>query len=253
MSHEPVTKTPSELLYLDDLYVGRRFISATHALDERQIVAFAREFDPQPFHTDPEAAKGTLFRGLAASGWQTAAITMRLQVDGGLPIAGGIVGLGGEVGWPTATRPGDVLHVESEILEVVPSRSRPDRGTVTLLSETRNQRGEIVQTATIKLLVPRHSMTDFSAVTTKAGAGTRVLRRPAGAETKPEARVASYVIALSQTDTAEQTEWTHALETRRERVDPRSRAGVQAIGSVRGLPPPTDEPAAPERRGHGRT
>jgi acyl dehydratase len=253
MSHEPATKAPSELLYLDDLYVGRRFTSATHALDERQIVAFAREFDPQPFHTDPEAAKGTLFRGLAASGWHTAAITMRLQVDGGLPIAGGIVGLGGEVGWPTATRPGDVLHVESEILEVVPSRSRPDRGTVTLRSETRNQRGEIVQTATIKLFVLRHSITDFSAVTAKAGAGTRVLRRPAGAETQPEARVASYVIALSQTDTAEQTEWRHALETRRESVDPRSRAGVQAVGSVRGLPPTTDEPAAAERRGHGRT
>jgi hypothetical protein len=187
---------------------------------------------------------------LAASGWQTAAITMRLQVDGGLPIAGCIVGLGGEVSWPTAARPGDVLHVESEILEVVPSRSRPDRGTVTLRSETRNQRGDIVQTATIKLLVPRHSM---AAVTTKAGAETRVLRRPAGAETKPEARVASFVIALSQTDTAEQTEWTHALETRRERVYPRSRADVQAIGSAHDLPPIMDEPAAAERHEHGRT
>ena len=144
MSHEPATKISSELLYLDDLYVGQRFTTAAHALDERQIVAFAREFDPQPFHTDPKAAKGTLFRGLVASGWHTAAITMRLQVDG-LPIAGGIVGLGGELGWPTATRPGDVLHVESEILGIVPSRSRPDRGTVTLRSETRNQRGEIVQ------------------------------------------------------------------------------------------------------------
>src|SRR5262245_37456852 len=131
MRHDTVTKPPSELLYLDALYVGRRFRSGTHALDERQILAFANEFDPQPFHTDREAAKATLFRGLAASGWHTAAITMRLQVNGGLPIAGGIVGLGGEVTWPTATRPGDVLHVESEIPEVVPSRSRPDRGTVT--------------------------------------------------------------------------------------------------------------------------
>jgi len=186
MSHEPATRTPSELLYLEDLYVGRRFTSGTHALDERQIVAFAREFDPQPFHTDPEAAKGTLFRGLVASGWHTAAITMRLQVDGGLPIAGGIVGLGGELGWPTATRPGDVLHVESEVLDVVPSRSRPDRGTVTLRSETRNQRGEVVQTATIKLLVPRHSMTDSSAVTTKAGTRTGVLRGPGGRRDQAE-------------------------------------------------------------------
>ena len=148
------------LLYLDDLHVGRRFTSGTHALDERQITTFASEFDPQPFHTDREAAKETLFRGLAASGWHTAAITMRLQVDGGLPITGGLVGLGGEVAWPTATRPGDVLHVESEILEVVPSRSRPDRGTVTVRSETRNQRGEVVQRATIKLLVPRGSKRD---------------------------------------------------------------------------------------------
>ena len=252
MSHETATKTPSELLYLDDLYVGQQFTTATHVLDEQQIVAFAREFDPQPFHTDPEVAKGTLFRGLAASGWHTAAITMRLQVDG-LPIAGGIVGLGEEVGWPTATRPGDVLHVESAILDVVPSRSRPDRGTVTLRSETRNQRGEIVQTATIKLLVPRHSVTRSDGTTTKARTGTALLRRPASAEAKPEARVASYVIALSQTDTAEQAAWMHALETRRERVDPRSRADVQAIGSVRSLPPTTDEPAAAERREHGRT
>jgi acyl dehydratase len=150
-------ETPSALLYLDDLYVGRRFTSGTHALDERQITEFAREFDPQPFHVDREAAKGTLFRGLVASGWHTAAITMRLQVDGGLPIAGGIIGLGGEVAWPTATRPGDVLHVESDIVEVVPSRSRPDRGTVTVRSKTRNQRGEVVQTTTVKLLVPRRS------------------------------------------------------------------------------------------------
>src|SRR5262245_14199703 len=94
MSQEPVTKPPSALLDLHDLYVGRRFTSATHALDERQILAFASEFDPQPFHTDPEAAKGTLFRSLAASGWHTAAITMRLQVDGGLPIAGGMASSG---------------------------------------------------------------------------------------------------------------------------------------------------------------
>jgi acyl dehydratase len=160
MRHDTRTAPQSERLYLDDLHVGRRFASGTHALDERQILAFANEFDPQPFHTDREAAKGSLFRGLAASGWHTAAITMRLQVDGGLPIAGGIIGLGGEVTWPTATRPGDVLHVESEVADVVPSRSRPDRGTVTVRSETRNQRGDVVQTATVKLLVPRRSKMD---------------------------------------------------------------------------------------------
>ena len=145
----------SELLYLDDLHVGRRFRSGTHVLDEQQIIVFAREFDPQAFHIDRKAAKETVFGGLAASGWHTAAVTMRLQVDGGLPIAGGLVGLAGAVVWPTPTRPGDVLRVESEVMEVVPSRSRRDRGTVTVRSETFNQRGEVVQTATIKLLVPR--------------------------------------------------------------------------------------------------
>ena len=142
-------------LYLEDLHVGRRFTTGTRAVDEREIVAFAREFDPQPFHTDPEAAKETLFGGLVASGWHTAAMTMRLQVECGLPIRGGIVGLGGDLAWPAPTRPGDELHVESEVIENVPSRSRPDRGVVTLRSETRNQRGEVVQRTTVKLLVPR--------------------------------------------------------------------------------------------------
>src|SRR6202795_5004297 len=95
--------------YRDDLPVGQRFMSGTHAVDEDQIMRFAREFDPQPFHLDDDAARDTLFVGLAASGWHTAAITMRLLVDGGAPIAGGIVGLGGEISWPRPTRPGDVL------------------------------------------------------------------------------------------------------------------------------------------------
>ena len=101
-----------------------------------------------------------MFGGLAASGWHTAAITMQLNVAGGLPIAGGIVGRSGEISWPLPTRPGDVLHVESEVVAVERSRSRPDRGTATVRSETRNQRGEVVQVATMKLLVPRRSKTD---------------------------------------------------------------------------------------------
>ncbi len=124
-------------------------------MDEAQIKAFAGQFDPQPFHLDDATAKSTLFAGLAASGWHTAAITMRLLVDGGAPIAGGLIGAGGEVSWPKPTRPGDILQVESEILDVTPSRSRPDRGMVTVRSETFNQRGEIVQTLTAKLVVPR--------------------------------------------------------------------------------------------------
>ena len=145
----------SDLLHLDDLRVGQRFISGTHTIDETQIRAFAREFDPQPFHLDDDAARQTLFAGLAASGWHTAAITMRLLVESGLPVAGGIVGAGGELTWPRPTRPGDVLHVESEVVEVIPSRSRPDRGTATVRSETRNQNGDIVQVFTAKLIVPR--------------------------------------------------------------------------------------------------
>jgi acyl dehydratase len=146
-------------LYLDDLQVGQRFLSRLHALDEAQIKAFAAQFDPQPFHLDDAAAKGSLFAGLAASGWHTAAVTMRLLVEGGAPIAGGVIGGGGEISWPQPTRPGDVLRVESEILEVRPSRSRPDRGMVTMRSETRNQRGEVVQILTAKLVVPRRPAT----------------------------------------------------------------------------------------------
>jgi len=142
-------------LYLEELSVGQRFTSGTHAVDAAQIKAFAAQFDPQPFHLDDDAAKGTLFAGLAASGWHTAAITMRLLVGSGLPIAGGIIGSGGEVAWPRPTRPGDILHVVSEIEEVTPSRSRPNRGMVRVRSETRNQRDEVVQVLISKLVVPR--------------------------------------------------------------------------------------------------
>src|SRR6478735_7948677 len=145
------------LLYLEDLEVGRRFTSATHAIDEAQIKAFATQFDPQPFHLDDAAAKATLFGGLAASGWHTAAITMRLLVESGLPLAGGIIGAGGEINWPKPTRPGDVLRVVSEIEQVTPSRSRPDRGTVRVRSETRNQRDEVVQVLIANLIVPRRA------------------------------------------------------------------------------------------------
>jgi acyl dehydratase len=144
-----------ERLYLDDIEVGQRFRSRSHALDEIQIKAFASEFDPQPFHLDAETAKGTMFGGLVASGWHTAAVTMRLLVDGGVPIAGGLIGAGGELAWPQATRPGDVLDVESEVMEVKPSRSRPDRGMITVKSTTRNQRGEVVQVMTARMVVPR--------------------------------------------------------------------------------------------------
>ena len=145
-----------KLFYLDDLHVGQRFTSGTHRIDEEQIKAFAQQFDPQPFHLNAETAKETLFEGLAASGWHTAAISMRLLVES-VPIRGGIVGAGGELAWPTPTRPGATLHVESEILELRPSRSHPDRGMATVRSETVNELGQIVQVLTAKLVVPRRT------------------------------------------------------------------------------------------------
>jgi acyl dehydratase len=146
---------PHDRLYLDDLQVGQRFVSGTQLVDEAQIIAFARQFDPQPFHLDDAAARATLFGGLAASGWHTAAVTMRLLVETGLPLAGGIIGAGGELSWPRPTRPGDMLRVESEVLEITPSRSRPDRGMATVQCLTRNQRDEVVQKLIAKLIVPR--------------------------------------------------------------------------------------------------
>jgi acyl dehydratase len=142
-------------LYLEDFAVGQRYISATHRIDADQIKAFASRFDPQPFHTDEALAQASFFKGLAASGWHTAAITMSLLVKSDMPIAGGLIGAGGEITWPRPTRPGDVLQVESEILAVTPSRSRPERGTITVKSETKNQNGEVLQVLTSKMLVWR--------------------------------------------------------------------------------------------------
>ncbi|MGX1305288.1 acyl dehydratase [Amorphus suaedae] len=146
-------------LHLDDLAVGQTFTSASHLVSVEEIKAYARQFDPQPFHLDEAAAGETFFRGLAASGWHTASITMRLLLAGGAPFADGVIGAGGEIAWPQPTRPGDVLTVVSEIVEIRPSRSRPERGTVVLRSETRNQRGEVVQVLTARLIVWKRGAT----------------------------------------------------------------------------------------------
>jgi acyl dehydratase len=116
------------------------------------IKAFAAEFDPQPFHLDEAAAQASIFRGLAASGWHTAAITMRLMVTGGLPLAYGVIGLGGDIAWPRPTRAGDILRVESEIVEIVPSRPKPNQALVKVRSTTLNQDGEPVQVFTAKIM-----------------------------------------------------------------------------------------------------
>ena len=139
-------------LYLDDLAVGDVFNSGSVSLDTKQIIDFGQQFDPQPFHTDPEAAKDTFFEGLAASGWHTVALTMRMLVQS-LPLSTGVIGAGAWLAWPQATRPGDELSVESTIKSITPSRSKPDRGVVEVESVTSNQRGEVVQRLTSKLVV----------------------------------------------------------------------------------------------------
>src|SRR5882757_305014 len=145
------TVSPARGLYLEDLHVGQRFTSGLYQMDEDRMKEFAAEFDPQPFHLDEEAGRRSVFRGLAASGWHTAAATMRLLVTGGLPIAGGMVGLGAEIAWARPTRAGDTLRVESEILEILPSRSKPNRGVFTVRCVTVNQNGEEAQVMTTKM------------------------------------------------------------------------------------------------------
>jgi acyl dehydratase len=142
--------------YLEDFAVGQTFGSGRMRIEEDRIKSFAAEFDPQPFHLDEEAARQTLFRGLAASGWHTAAVTMRLLVESEIRPAGGIVGAGfDELRWPRPVRPGDELRVESEVLEVRPSKSRPDQGIIKARMTTLNQRGEPVQISIGNLVVPR--------------------------------------------------------------------------------------------------
>ena len=143
--------------YFEDLKAGDRFKSGTYKVAEEQIVSFAREFDPQPFHLDPAVACQTMFKGLIASGWHTAAITMRLFVRT-LNFAEGAIGLGvDELRWPNAVRPGDVLQVETEIVDLRESRSKPSRGIVRIRNVTTNQRGEVVQTMFASALVLRRS------------------------------------------------------------------------------------------------
>ena len=144
---------PVAALYLEDLRVGQRFTSGSYRMDAARMKSFALEFDPQPFHIDEAAAGRSIFHGLAASGWHTATATMRLLVTGGLPLGGGMVGLGGEIAWPRPTRPGDTLEVESEILEIVPSRSKPNQGIVKVRSVTFNQNDEEVQILKTSILV----------------------------------------------------------------------------------------------------
>ncbi len=142
--------------YLEDFSVGQKFGSGRIKVQAERVKSFAAEFDPQPFHLDDALARDTIFRGLAASGWHTAAITMRLLVESEVKPAGGIVGAGfDEFRWPRPVRPGDELRIEAEVLEVRPSKSRPEQGMIKLRTTTLNQNGEPVQVSVGNLVVPR--------------------------------------------------------------------------------------------------
>ena len=140
--------------YLEDFSPGQKFGSGKLRVERERITSFAAEFDPQPFHLDEQAAENSLFKGLAASGWHTAALTMRLLVESELKPAGGIIGAGfDEFRWPRPVRPGDELHLESEVLEVRASKSRPDQGVIKVRTTTLNQDGAPVQVSVGNLIV----------------------------------------------------------------------------------------------------
>lgn len=144
-------------LHLEDLAPGQRYGSPTRiAVTAEEVTRFAGQYDPQPFHLDAEAARDSVFGGLAASGWHTAAMTMRMLVESDFWPAGGIVGAGmDELRWPRPVHPGDELRIETEVVEVRPSRSRPEQGMVKARTTTFNQRGEPVQVLVANLVVPR--------------------------------------------------------------------------------------------------
>jgi acyl dehydratase len=142
--------------YLEDFSVGQTFLSGSVTVNATEIKAFASQFDPQPFHLDEKAAAATFFGGLVASGWHTAALTMRLIVDSELKIAGGSIGAGAEeLRWPKPVRPGDTLHAISEVLDVRPSKSRPDQGIIKMRTQTFNQDDQLVMNFVANMFVPR--------------------------------------------------------------------------------------------------
>jgi acyl dehydratase len=156
LSKTDATATDTRL-YLEDFAVGQVFRHGSLTVTAADIKAYAAQYDPQPFHLDEVAAKASLFGGLAASGWHTVSLTMRLLVDGGAPIAGGIIGAGtDELRWPRPVRPGDRLRIESEVLEIVPSKTRP-QGRMKMRTTTFNQNDEPVMVMVANLVVPKRS------------------------------------------------------------------------------------------------
>lgn len=149
--------------YFEEFVIGERFVSETVTVTAEEIIKFATQFDPQPFHTDPVAAVDTALHGLCASGWHTAAMTMKMFVASGPKPLGGLIGAGVEqLEWPIPVRPGDVLQVEWEASSMRELRSKPMNGIVTVQCATRNQRGEIVQSFRPKLFVPKRPVTELA-------------------------------------------------------------------------------------------
>jgi acyl dehydratase len=148
-------QTSRRMRFLDDFAIGATFQTGTRTLDEGECLAFARDYDPQPFHLDAQAASATFFRGLVASGWQTAAMTMRLIVDSGVLRESGIIGTGiDELRWLAPVRPGDTLRVEGEVIEKLPWPNNPTRGIARIRMKTINQEGAVVMTQIANLVLP---------------------------------------------------------------------------------------------------
>ncbi|HCK31216.1 MAG TPA: dehydratase [Acinetobacter ursingii] len=146
------------MLYLEDLNVGDRFISREYEMTLEEIKQFAGQYDPQPFHLDEaEAEKSLIFQGLAASGWHTAAVTMRLWTEC-FPIQGGLIGSESSLRWPRPTRPGDKIHVEVEVTAIVPSKTKNDRGIVSYITQALNQNGDVLLISTTKIVVFRKNV-----------------------------------------------------------------------------------------------
>lgn len=143
--------------FLDDFRIGERSETGTITLTEDEVIAFARQFDPQPFHLDHDAAARSVFGGLVASGWHTAAITMRLLVDHALFGENDAPGLGvDKLRWLKPVKPGDTLKVEIEVIGIEPSERKPDRGTLkTRITTRRLQDGAAVMSYVSAAWVPR--------------------------------------------------------------------------------------------------
>jgi acyl dehydratase len=141
--------------YYDDIYISQKFISGSHTFTKTEIIEFAKQFDPQPFHLSEEGGENSIFGGLVASGWHIGSVTMRLIIGEGSPILGGIISRGGEVKWLNPIRPGDIISVESEVIKKTPSKSKPGQGTVIIEATTLNQSNKIIQILKANLVVPK--------------------------------------------------------------------------------------------------